>query len=1136
MSKENNSGRTSSFFSSLGKYVQDIKQQVDNNAPTLIAQAKTAIDAQALAFHKAVGVKPPPFLESVENKSAEKDTPEAEAPAIPADPLPSAPPLPPVSAVVGEVAEVTTGASEKTSSSSILTPPTLPSLSQLTQSSFICPDCGTTLNIIESLIPTNRCRVCAHLFCSKCIGKSTLPVPHDLLHADFLPKPTTSSNAIEDEKNTDDTSNKKVVVPDEIQYICKKVCTDRVLQRVMEIFRDEINEKFESNFNDFIIHEPEWKEYFSFPEEAPEDTTYRQALRAAQIAVFVADLTGFSMTLKAVKVMYFGSELLNILVKGDILPMLSPLLESLKGYGIDGPSALLRLYYLGCRHTLREISNSSVPKLPRHYDERIVPGVLCPHCPYGVVDYVSKYISAAEWLYLANLPQPHNTMEWASWYLTKLVKRQGWTVLMCIHETTKLPDGFKCPAFAVVTRVRDTGTGHDASRPRKIKEAMIVVRGSMSPMDWTINLEEDVHDDYQYAYFHPSLTTQFCEAVSDDSKGVSADGHVLYQQGYIHKGMHDSAMALLDGYNVRAQISRLIQAGYDVKCVGHSLGAGVAAMVAMEIRNMYVSQFVHMMNHQQTVVSSEPMELSEDGLVRSMWQKVHRVTAVVYACPAFLSPSLAQAALADRLLINVVNGSDAIPRFSHLTLERLADELRECQEQAAEWMEEDKMDLQAFVSHLGKASDLHQSTAEYQKQRHQRMQEMRLTRQNSAAANGTGSGSGSGSGSTLDSRMSSLMAALKSKESATDGTIFTKAQRSAEEGFSTLKNMVDYWQAKATPTLMKLASTESTATAAAVEAVEAVPIHEDGTVDDAAVTKKVDDSGNNNKSGDTSKASSTTDLTVAATTAAAAPAAASESTASDSGAKKKDLRVTVTPGPIVHFYRENTGVIQAAIITWEHPHFSTLEILPTQGLKDHDSQTYRSMIDAVKFHYRMTHAFGGRDHSGTGRHQINDQAVVAQWFPVDLNLQQREEDVIGPWKDAKGGKKDVGHVLPPRQRVSSSTKVPPPLSIQSPVSQHGVISKPTTITRQDSTSSFLSALDTSAHEPTSTEQAAAATTTTKEDGTVNAAVEVLQDGADTAMSTKINEGKPYARTHVCYSKSIQSINRALLTRFRVSFR
>eukprot|EP01037_Dinobryon_pediforme_P040431 gene40431-49549_t len=190
--------------------------------------------------------------------------------------------------------------------------------------------------------------------------------------------------------------------------------------------------------------------------------------------------------------------------------MLSPLLESLKGHGIDGPSALLRLYYLGCRHTLREISNSSVPKLPRHYDERIVPGVLCPHCPYGVVDYVSKYISAAEWLYLANLPQAHNTMEWASWYLTKLVKRQGWTVLMCIHETTKLPDGLKCPAFAVVTRVREND---DATRPRKIKEAMIVVRGSMSPMDWTINLEEDVHDDYQYAYFHPSLTTQFCEAV-----------------------------------------------------------------------------------------------------------------------------------------------------------------------------------------------------------------------------------------------------------------------------------------------------------------------------------------------------------------------------------------------------------------------------------------------------------------------------------------------------------------------------------------------------------------------------------------------------------------------------------------------
>lgn len=283
---------------------------------------------------------------------------------------------------------------------------------------------------------------------------------------------------------------------DERVYLCTKRCTPKMMHRVMELFRDEINEQFESHFNDFIIHEPRRSRcYFPFPANIPEDTTYRQALRMAQIAVVVADFTGFSLTLKAVKVMAVGSELMNVLVKGDVLPMLSPLLESLKGHGIDGPTALLRLYYLGCAHTMRSLQRAQVSKLQLYYQPQLPypqqvdaqpsdatvgqTGVLLSRCPPAVIDYVCQYISAAEWLYVACLPSPHDTMEWSTWYLGRLVRRQHWSVLMCLHDTTKLPDGLKAPAFAVLCRVKRYRVWNPVLNEwqRQVrKEALIAIR------------------------------------------------------------------------------------------------------------------------------------------------------------------------------------------------------------------------------------------------------------------------------------------------------------------------------------------------------------------------------------------------------------------------------------------------------------------------------------------------------------------------------------------------------------------------------------------------------------------------------------------------------------------------------------
>lgn len=96
-------------------------------------------------------------------------------------------------------------------------------------------------------------------------------------------------------------------------------------------------------------------------------------------------MTGYSFTYKAIKYAYYSSELINILTEGGMMAVLAPLLEQLKLFGVTGPTALVRLYYLGCDHTLGVKTDRS----PR-YREYLphCSGVLLPHCPSEVLQYV----------------------------------------------------------------------------------------------------------------------------------------------------------------------------------------------------------------------------------------------------------------------------------------------------------------------------------------------------------------------------------------------------------------------------------------------------------------------------------------------------------------------------------------------------------------------------------------------------------------------------------------------------------------------------------------------------------------------------------------------------------------------------
>ena len=50
--------------------------------------------------------------------------------------------------------------------------------------------------------------------------------------------------------------------------------------------------------------------------------------------------------------------------------------------------------------------------------------------------------------------------------------------------------------------------------------------------------------------------------------------------------------AILDDYGARAVIERLSLEGYTIKIVGHSLGAGTSSLLAAELKNGFVHNFL----------------------------------------------------------------------------------------------------------------------------------------------------------------------------------------------------------------------------------------------------------------------------------------------------------------------------------------------------------------------------------------------------------------------------------------------------------------------------------------------------------------------------------------------------------------
>eukprot|EP01040_Poterioochromonas_malhamensis_P005389 gene5389-5781_t len=552
-----------------------------------------------------------------------------------------------------------------------------------------CTTCNTQFNNLTNI--NHTCRICNQAFCSNCLEQSAFPIPSAILYNE--------SNRGSMKKEQQEALNKS----DKVQYLCKEKCLPFAIEYSMNLFQETMKEKLLKILFSYIESNYQYQEYFPRPISRTEDTALRQATRVAQIAEVVATLTGFSFPVKALKYAYFSTELVNALISADLFKALNPLLEKLKLYGINDPSAILYLYYLGCKHTLEYKQNFLLNKDAAYSLTQT--GVLMSECPVEAIEYVSRYISAAQFLYSSVLPPPHNDNDWSSWYLSKMISRQKWTLLMCVNEATKLPNGKKCPAFAIIARDEsylfdgeDAKKNHDNHK----KEALLIIRGSVSTMDWGINFQ-DTHDPYTYSYYSP------------------VERKIITVEGYGHSGILAGARTILDHYNVRDYLFRLFYHDFDVKVVGHSLGAGTSVFIAAELRNSLIQRIRQQAQTDQTTVEQ--------------YESVHRISAIVFAAPCVISDKLADAFKEDRLLVNIVNDIDVIARYNRKTTKQLATELKEFSPVANEWMEEDKMDLMEFALSVGKATEINMLISDEKRaERYERIKSWKEKQAKAAAA------------------------------------------------------------------------------------------------------------------------------------------------------------------------------------------------------------------------------------------------------------------------------------------------------------------------------------------------------------------------------------------------------------------
>lgn len=165
----------------------------------------------------------------------------------------------------------------------------------------------------------------------------------------------------------------------------------------------------------------------------------------------------------------------------------------------------------------------------------------------------------------------------------------------------------------------------------------------------------------------------------------------------------------------------LLDNGFDLKIIGHSLGAGVASILAADLKNGLFRR-----RQLRASLKIDPSEVNENDMLSDTkfvylgldYENVHvqalqvadehdlaplpRVTAVCYATPPCVGENLANAFLEDKLVLSMINGDDIIPRLSGRNIQNLAEEIKSFSSTAELWMKEDEVRLKRYAKTVGK--------------------------------------------------------------------------------------------------------------------------------------------------------------------------------------------------------------------------------------------------------------------------------------------------------------------------------------------------------------------------------------------------------------------------------------------------
>jgi hypothetical protein len=329
-----------------------------------------------------------------------------------------------------------------------------------------CQICHSSVSKGQSLLGITtfeRCTLCHKKCCGKCITK----------FKDLIPDRV-----------------KEALGKDRLDWVCVN-CDPIVVQMFMKVFHKMFCEKLDKNIHEYM-QANESLIYLHNQPGPTEDTMSRRIYRFAQVAEVVVSYAGLSSlqyAFKAAKFVYMGKELSSLLISGDFLEVLTPVVSAMGNVVRKelGTKSILSLYYLACFHKL------ALKIRPESYYSRTFaiedieienPSEMDYHeiCPTEMLDFVGEYCDSALWLYACKLPHPHSSNEWSGWYLSQLIRRQEWTLLACVDDTTKLANRYKCPAFAVVIRNISSNNSTQGSNDvlEENKEVLLIVRGSHS--------------------------------------------------------------------------------------------------------------------------------------------------------------------------------------------------------------------------------------------------------------------------------------------------------------------------------------------------------------------------------------------------------------------------------------------------------------------------------------------------------------------------------------------------------------------------------------------------------------------------------------------------------------------------------